>query len=249
MSTHSPHSSAHRAYRSGIQARTGEVQFQTVVEETDLLILAEHNMSQLALECVDELRGQLKAWFTLHPDFLHSLVPVTVPEHAPEIIQRMAHAGTICGVGPMAAVAGTVSQMVAERLHEHSANVLVENGGDVFMYSNRPRTCAILSDPTHEARIGLSLGAEDFPVALCASSAKIGHSLSLGHGDLVVVRSRDASLADAAATALCNMVQERKDLRHVTEQAQAWEQDGIEGIFAQCGQTLTAWGKIELTAL
>ncbi|WP_462326772.1 UPF0280 family protein [Desulfobaculum sp.] len=243
------HTSTHRAYRSGVRARDGEAAFQVVVEETDLFLVAGQDLAPQALDAVHDLRGQLKAWMTLQPEFAASLTPVPVPETAPDIIQRMAHAASLCGVGPMAAVAGTVSQMVAERLAPLSRDILVENGGDLYMRSSRPRTCAILSDPSGEASIGLALGADDFPLSLCASSATIGHSLSLGSGDLVVVRSANASLADAAATALCNILRDKRDLKRVTDIAQSLRKHGVDGVFAQCGGSITVWGDMELTAL
>lgn len=249
MTTRHIHTNSHRAYRSSVHPRSGEVAFQTVVEETDLFVVAEGDYAQDVSDCIHDLRGQLKAWMTLQPDFATSLVPVDVPDHAPDIIRRMAHGAKLCGVGPMAAVAGTVSQMVAEYLVGKSPNVLVENGGDLYLYSTRPRTCAILADPDGEASIGIRLPEAAFPVSLCASSATIGHSLSLGNGDLVVVRSRDASLADAAATALCNLIRDKKDLNRVVKCAQNLHHHGLDGVFAQCGSDLAVWGEMELTAV
>ncbi|NJB67475.1 hypothetical protein GGQ74_001115 [Desulfobaculum xiamenense] len=247
--THAIHTASHRAYRSGVRPRDGETAFQTVIEETDLYIVAASDLSRQTMDAVRELRGQLKAWFALQPEFASSLIPVDVPASAPDIIRRMAEAARPCGVGPMAAVAGTVAQMVAERLAPFSADVLVENGGDLYMRSSRPRTCAILADPEGGASIGLNLKPADFPLSLCASSATIGHSLSLGHGDLVVVRSRSASLADASATALCNIIRDGRDLRHVTDAAQALHAHGLDGVFAQCGSAIAVWGDMELVAL
>jgi len=50
------------------------------------------------------------------------------------------------------------------------------------------------------------------PLAICSSSARMGHSLSLGDCDLATVVARDASLADAAATLACNLTRTLHDV-------------------------------------
>ena len=86
-------------------------------------------------------------------------------------------------------------------------------------------------------------------MSLCASSATIGHSLSLGRGDLAVVRARDASLADAAATALGNRLRHAGDVEAALAWAEGMAEVGVEGAFVQCVGRLGLWGKIELEAL
>ena len=149
----------------------------------------------------------------------------------------------------MAAVAGSVAQFTAEAVAAESPDILVENGGDVFMLSTRDRTAALLAEPESGARLGLSLAREDFPLSLCSSSGRIGHSLSLGRGDLVVVRSQSAPLADAAATALANLLNGPEDLDRLADQACQWEHAGLDGVFAQCGGKLAVWGRMELVVI
>ncbi|MGE4556356.1 MAG: UPF0280 family protein, partial [Desulfovibrionaceae bacterium] len=202
-----PYRSPWRRYREDASPRRrGEQSFQVVVEQTDLWITAREDLSSQALDLVHGLRGTLKAYIALHPSFAASLAPVAVSPEAPPLIRSMALAGEACGVGPMAAVAGAIAQGVAEGLAQCSPDVLVENGGDVHMISTTDRVAALLADPASTAGLGLKLAAEDFPLSLCASSGRIGHSLSLGRGDLVVVRSKSAAVADAAATALGNLL-------------------------------------------
>ena len=183
-----------------------------VVEQTDLWVVAQHNLSQEILPLVHQLRGELKAYIALHPEFGASLSPVDVPPNATAIVRAMAAAARRCNVGPMAAVAGAMAQFVAKRFEELSPNIIVENGGDIALRSTRERVVGLLSDPTSDTVLGLRLGPTDFPTCICSSSATIGHSLSLGRGELVVVRSRDGCLADAAATALCNILHGKQDL-------------------------------------
>lgn len=241
--------SAHRAYRESVLTQPGEKRFQVVLEQTDLMVTAEADLSGPMLDMARVLRGELKNYMLTHPGFRESLVPVSVEDDAPEIVREMARASALVNVGPMAAVAGTIAQLLAERFAPRSPNLIVENGGDIFMRSTRERTVALLGDPQSGARLGLALAPRDFPVSVCASSATIGHSLSLGKGELVVVRSRSAALADAAATALANLIDTADDLDLLLARARKMGSIGVEGVFAQAGGKLGVWGKMELVAL
>jgi len=220
-----------------------------VVEETDLWIVAEKNLSAQISGFVHELRGPLKSYILAHPEFLTSLSPVGVSERAPSLVRAMAEAGQACGVGPMAAVAGAIAQAVAEKFAKASPNILVENGGDIYMFSARERVVGVLSDPKTRAGIGLRLERGAFPLSLCASSGKFGHSLSLGQGDLVVAGAKDGSLADAAATALGNMLKTRSDLTRVVDKAKDLGRVGLTAVLAQCEGRIAVWGEVELVAL
>ncbi|WP_320170704.1 UPF0280 family protein [Maridesulfovibrio sp.] len=243
------HTDSNRNYRETVTTAGSEVAFQVVVEQTDLFIVAEKDLSREALDAVHEVRGILKGHMVLNPQFGPSLIPVDVPEGTHDVIRAMAAAAGKCDVGPMAAVAGAVAGFVADALLPYSPNVIVENGGDIFMYSTRPRKVALLSDPGTGAKIGLSIGAEDSPVAVCSSSGTIGHSLSLGSGDLVTVISKDPCLADAAATALANLLDSPADVPKVIEKARSLHSQGLDGVFVQYDSKIGAWGNVELVTL
>ena len=139
------HLDPHRGYRERCAPRDGEHGFQLVIGETDLRVTAVSPLPEgfkdaLAAR-VRTLRGELEAWIVLHPEFRHSLVPVPLSCSAPppEIVRRMTEASAIAGVGPFAAVAGTIAQMAAESLVDRSPDLIIENGGDIFMYSRRDR--------------------------------------------------------------------------------------------------------------
>jgi uncharacterized protein len=238
--------SSARGYRLSWLPREKEVRFQAVIEETDLLVVARRDLTPEVLEIVRALRGQLKAYIEVHPEFLTNFAPLEVPAEASEIVRRMADAAASFDVGPMAAVAGTIAQMVADELCGRSPNILVENGGDIFMHSTRERVVGLLPFPDQGMTLGLRLSPSDFPCALCSSSATIGHSVSFGSGDLVVVRSRSGSLADAAATSLANALRTRKDLCRVLESAKRLKSRGVQGVFAQLGEDIGVWGEMEL---
>lgn len=235
-----------RGYRGVCACRDGETAFQVVVEETDLRVLACCDLAVSMLAVVTRLRGEIKAWMTLHPEFRTSLVPVPVPENAPDIVRRMAAGAAVAGVGPFAAVAGTVAQMAAEALVSASPDLIVENGGDIYIFSRSERVVGLLTDPQGGPILGVRVMAAECPVSLCASSATIGHSLSLGFGDLAVVRARDGSLADAAATALGNRLHGAESVKTALAWAESLGPHGVEGAFVQCGGRLGIWGKMEL---
>jgi ApbE superfamily uncharacterized protein (UPF0280 family) len=239
------HTEFYRSYRERCVPRDNEHTFQVVVEETDLRVTCAEDFSLPMLELVTELRGQLKAWIRLQPEFRTSLAPVSVPTNAPEIVRRMAAGAALAGVGPFAAVAGAVAHMVAESFAGRSPDLIVENGGDIYMYSRRERIVGLLPDPEGEL-IGVRVLPADCPVSLCASSASIGPSLSLGNGDLAVVRAADGALADACATALCNMLREAKDVERAVRRAQSMQHMGVQGVFLQCAERIGLWGNMEL---
>ncbi len=243
------HTSPHRNYRRTTAPHENEQGFQVVIRETDLHIIARCDLSLEAAEAVRGLRTNLESYIALHPEFSSSLVPVDCPPDATDVIRRMCMAGKASNVGPMAAVAGTIAQMTAERLHDLSPDILVENGGDVFAFSTRERTIGLLPDPKNKMIIGITVPPEEFPVSFCSSSGTIGHSLSFGNGDMVAVRSQNASLADAAATALANLLHSPKDIHAVIAQARKLACKGIDGVFVQYGQEIGVWGRMELAMI
>jgi len=99
-------------------------------------------------------------------------------------------------------------------------DVIVENGGDIYLHSQKERIVGILSKPTEGESLGIKIHSGEFPVSICSSSSKIGHSLSFGNGDIAMVRAKNAALADALATAYCNMLKTSKDINKVIERAQ-----------------------------
>src|SRR4030042_4455115 len=121
-----------RAYRRWIKD-DGLVAFGVTVKETDLYIRASSNLEAEATEAIIKCRTPLEKYIKSHPLFLHSIEPFSVEEDAPVIVRDMAQAASIAGVGPMAAVAGAIAEAVGKYLLAHTIEVIVENGGDIFM--------------------------------------------------------------------------------------------------------------------
>ena len=239
----------HRRYREYHSPYAGEVSFQVVVGETDLWVAGGEDLSREMAVVVARLRGEIQAYMALAPDFRTSLVPLDVFPEAPEIVRRMAAGARLAGVGPFAAVAGTIAQMVAESFKARSPEMLVENGGDIYIQGRRDRIVGLLPDVNSDAALGLRLDGGVLPISVCSSSASIGHSLSFGQGELATVLAADGAFADAAATALCNMLQTPDDVALAVDQAKAWARHGLKGVFVQCGERLGMWGDFELVSL
>lgn len=220
--------------------------FETRYRETDLWIRAQRNLERQALEAVLKYRRQIEEAIIRHPGFLQSLRPLPDNPLAPRIVRRMLRAARAAGVGPMAAVAGAMAQAVAEDLQPCSPSIVIENGGDCYLNLQETVTVGIYAGPASPFadRIILRFEAHRFPLAVCTSSGTIGHSLSFGKADAVTVVSKDGALADAAATAIGNLVKTRQDVSVALEAAASME--GIEGALVMIGDRLGLWGDLEL---
>jgi len=236
-----------RTYRHDIKDRD-LVSFQVVVKETDLYIRAVKNLSVEAVAAVNEVRCPLERYIRGHPIFLHSLEPFPVEKDAPEIVQRMAQAARLADVGPMAAVAGAVAEMVGERLLQWSDEVIVENGGDIYLRVSSKRKIGIYAgESAFSGKLAIEIEPGRTPLGICTSSGSVGPSLSLGQADAAVVIAPSAALADAAATAVGNAVKSEKDVDAALELGRRIK--GISGIVVIAGSNMGAWGDISLVKI
>ena len=235
-----------RSYRRRVEP-AGLVTFEVAIAETDLLIAARDVFTEDAERLVRETRAPLESYAREHPRFLTSFAPVPVEADAPEIVRAMAAAADATGVGPMAAVAGAVAERVARGLSLLSVDVIVENGGDIYVTGTHERHIAIWAGDGGMRGVGVRLAGEQLPLAVCCSSGTIGHSHSFGDADVAVVLGRDGARADAAATMLANRVRSAGDLKSAVQDALAI--DGVVGAIAAIGDALAASGSVELAPL
>ncbi len=218
--------------------------FQVTVEETDLLIRARTDLSGPAGDAVRACRTQIEDYMRGDPDFATTLEPCDVTD-APDIVRKMADAGRAAGVGPMAAVAGAVAQFVGEELRAHSPEVIVENGGDLYIaVAKQIRVGMYAGESPFTGKLALLVAPEKTPMGMCTSSGTIGHSLSFGKADAVTVVSRSAATADAYATAYANRVTTPADVDAVLALGEA--APDVLGILIVIGTTLGSWGDITL---
>ena len=233
-----------RTYRHWIEGKD-LVPFDVTVKETDLYIRAASNLQRKAHRLVLKYRHQLEGYIKLNPVFVTSLEPLPVPDYAPAIVRQMAEAARKAGVGPMAAVAGAIAECVGRELLDFSPEIIVENGGDIFIKTIRKRTVGVYAgDSPLTGKIGLEINAGDTPLGICTSSGKVGHSLSYGRSDAVVVLSASTALADAAATAIGNRVNQSADIDAAIEFGR--NIDGLKGIVIVVGKSVGAWGDVKL---
>lgn len=230
---------------------SGMYSFTVTVKETDLWVAvgeqpAADSLPQELEQFIWRQRKLLESYIARDPFFRETLEPYLVSPDAPAIAREMARAGNIAGVGPMAAVAGAFAQYAGMWLLKKYSQVIVENGGDLF-----------ISCP-QEVKVGIYAGSSPFsgklavrvapgprgPCGLCTSSGTVGPSLSYGRADAAVILAQDALLADAVATAAGNLVQSDGDLERAVDFAR--KLPGVEGVLVILDDKMAAWGGIRL---
>ena len=221
------------------------VGFQALVRETDLFIKAEHDLSIEAINSISEYRAQIEDYVSKDAKFQTTLEPYIVNGNSPSIIKEMSKVSALVGVGPFAAVAGAMAEYVGEDLLKYSKDIIIENGGDIFVKSSKNRIIGIYAGKSSfNKRIGLEIKAKDTPLGICTSSGTIGHSLSFGKADAVAVFSKSTLLADAAATAIGNIIQTKEDISKGIRFAKKVK--GIIGAVIIKDDKLGVWGDISI---
>ena len=233
-----------RTYRHWIKDKD-LISFNVVVKETDLYIRASTNLKRKAYKLVLKYRNALESYISQHPTFLTSLEPLPVSDDAPRIIIEMSAAAEKVGVGPMASVAGAIAEFVGNELIAFSPEIIIENGGDIYLKSLEKRIVGIYAGKLPlTGKIGLEINGQDTPLGICTSSGTVGHSLSYGKADAVVVLSKSATLADAAATAIGNLIVQPSDIPNGLEFANGIE--GLKGVIIIKGDKVGLWGDVKI---
>ena len=236
-----------RKYRNLIDAEKLQA-YRVVVKETDLMVYTATRLEDEAKELVLEQRGYVETFIKAHPDFARALNPWRLEGPAPGIIVNMVKAARNAGVGPMAAIAGAIAEQVGHGLLKMTDQVIVENGGDVFIKMNSSVTVGIFAGKSPlSLRIGIRLESGSKPEAVCTSSGTIGHSLSLGKADAVCVVADSCSIADAAATSIGNLIDSPTDIESAIEAGRRIEQ--LHGIVVIVGKKIGMWGDLEVVSL
>jgi ApbE superfamily uncharacterized protein (UPF0280 family) len=236
-----------RTYRHWVSDK-GLVSFSVAVRETDLLIRADRDLQSQALAATRKYRSELEQYIVEHPHFAASLEPIPVEKQAPSLVREMADAAWKAGVGPMAAVAGALAEAVGRELLTLSNEVIVENGGDIFMKSAQERLIGIYAGESRlTGKVAFSIQPEETPLGICTSSGTVGHSLSFGKADAVVVLSPCTSLADAAATAIGNRVGSADDIQNALQFAQKIE--GLQGVAIIKDDHMGLYGQIRIAEI
>lgn len=220
--------------REFIEFRHREAAFIVATERFDIVKAA-----------VKRIRRELAAYIDAFPDFLRAMAPLEeLPGEPPEAVRRMHKASLLVGVGPMAAVAGTVAQMAAEAARtEGCRDTIINNGGDIFLHVREEAYIGLYGgESALSGRVAFKISPEETPLALCSSSSKMGHSLSLGNCSLATVSAGDASLADAAATLAGNLSRDPASAREAAERIAGLP--GVRGVLILIDDSVAMAGEL-----
>jgi hypothetical protein len=220
---------------------------ELVVKETDLQILTDKPLDKdFVLKKVRFYRDKIEDYINYKDRrFLTSLKPIVVELTAHRIVREMARQAKKANVGPMACVAGAIAQFLGgDLLRCGYRDVIIENGGDIFLKVSKPIRIGLYSGKKKIFnKISLNIKPQDTPLGICTSSGTVGHSLSFGCADSVVIVSKNPSLADAVATACANLIQKTSDLEKAISFARCVK--GICGAVVIMKKKMASWGNIE----
>ncbi|MBY9007015.1 MAG: UPF0280 family protein [Candidatus Lokiarchaeota archaeon] len=183
-------------------------------KESDVTIISESNSAiKKAKKSFFYQRNVLEKYAYKNKEFLTSFSPIKV-ESNEKIINIMAEAGYLCDVGPMASVAGAIADIMVEVMQKVNLEnyvpariALVENGGEIAINSVQPMKVGLYTGPNDlNFNIGFLIEEKDCPIGIGTSSATIGHAFSFGDADAVTIFAENATLADASATRVANVV-------------------------------------------
>jgi ApbE superfamily uncharacterized protein (UPF0280 family) len=201
------------------------------LKESRCTIIADKEEAiEIAVDSIKRNREALEDYLRANPRFLYSLKPVKVPAE-PLVAKLMSEAAEKADVGPMAAVAGVLADLAVKTMVSAGCEVaVVEDGGEVSAVSNEPVDVAVSAgDIQLSKRFGFRL--TSFPVGVATSSGVFSHALSFGDAEAVTVFCGNAGLADAAATAVGNVV--KGDNYQIASQSgvdKALSIQGVEGV-------------------
>jgi ApbE superfamily uncharacterized protein (UPF0280 family) len=185
-------------------------------------------------------RQVLEAYIARDPFFATTFNPYEPDSDEPVII-RMADAAREAGVGPMAAVAGSIAWAGVEAMQEAGASFgVIDNGGDIALIADRlVRVGVHAGGAALSNRVAFVVPPQEKILGICTSSATVGPSISFGMADAVTIFARDVALSDAWATAVCNQI--RPDDRSVLDLVDPSE---VAGIFVIMGDVTVRWGEL-----
>lgn len=235
-----------RFYRDWVRAK--DLYLTRITDkETDLEILTDKPTDKSFLkERVRKYRLDIENYIAKDRRFLTALKPLEVELNAAAIVKEMSRAAKKANVGPMAAVAGAIAQFLGrDLLRRGYKEVIIENGGDIFMVTLKNRQIRIYAGKSKLSnKLSLEIKAKDTPLGICTSSGTVGHSLSFGMADGAVILSKNTSLADAVATATANRINKKEDLKKTIAFTASIK--GIRGAIIIFKKNLACWGNIEL---
>ncbi|MFH1996435.1 MAG: UPF0280 family protein [Candidatus Omnitrophota bacterium] len=231
-----------RFYRRWVRSED-LITFEVAVGETDLMIACDKPLDGVARDSAVRHRREIEQHIERNEAFRTSLAPLPIIEgdNIPPVVSAMISASKSAGVGPMAAVAGAMAEFVGRDLLVSCREIIVENGGDIFLRTRKTRTFGLFAgNSPFSGTVALEVDPDEDGLGVCTSSGTVGHSLSFGKADAVVVIAHDAALADAVATAAGNMVRTETDAESAVRFARTVV--GVRAALCFSGKTMASWG-------
>lgn len=221
------------------------LKYEVVEEESDLYVVSDADLRAKIKELLAVYRRQIIDYIKKDPQFQFSLAAHKVEQSAPEIIKSMAFETSKVNVGPMASVAGAISEFIGRDVSAECGTAIIENGGDIFAKLKNPAKIGIYagSSPLSN-KIAIEILPSDTPIGICTSSGTVGPSLSFGKADAVCVVCESATFADACATAIGNKVKTEADVAGAVDFASGIK--GIKGVIIIIKEKIGIWGEIKI---
>ncbi|ACV25328.1 UPF0280 family protein [Methanocaldococcus fervens] len=218
-----------------------------IIKETNMLLkVDDKRYFKIAEDIILKNRFELERYIFRNPYFLTSYYPIDIEDDAPEIVKLMALAGEIANVGPMASVAGAISEMLVRSVG--AKNIIAENGGDICLRAKKDVVVGLYAGNSKiTGEVGFKLKKEMIKniYGVCTSSATVGHSISFGEADAVTVFAKSSAIADAAATSICNASRGRDEEEMINNALEkADEIERIDGVFVVVKDKVGIKGKI-----
>jgi len=225
-------------------------------KESDVTIISESKKAILRAKNIFYYnREKLDKFVIKHNKFLTSFSPIKIKTDL-EVANLMMEAGFLCDVGPMAAVAGAFADLMLNSMKSKdepsftTAKVcLIENGGEIAIDSEKEMRVALFAGYNElNLNLGFLIEPYDCPIGIGTSSSTFGHAISLGQADVATIFAKNATIADAAATRIANLVK-GVDIENSIKRALDATQDieGVTGAFICRENKVGQVGKIPRT--
>ncbi|MBD3227950.1 MAG: UPF0280 family protein [Candidatus Lokiarchaeota archaeon] len=221
-------------------------------KESDITIISDFKSAiTKAKSAFYHHRDILEKYIAKNENFFKSFSPVSVDSTA-KIITLMADAASIFDVGPMAAVAGALADLMVEAMKKENDKgiapkvALVENGGEIAIDSEKSMKIALYAGYNDlNLNVGFLIEKKNCPIGIGTSSATIGHAVSLGEADAVTVFAENATLGDTAATKIANLVKGEDIEKSIKAGLDAADDlPEIRGVFINRENKIGSTGKI-----
>ncbi|MHB8110587.1 MAG: UPF0280 family protein [Syntrophorhabdaceae bacterium] len=222
--------------------------YEVQYKETDLFCCSDTDLTSFINERVLFYRNQLEEYVKVRPLFKDSLTPLDPDIFAPPIVREMIEASGMIGVGPMATVAGAISEFIGRDIDGLTGDFIIENGGDIYLRTSIGRVIQVHAGKSpFSEHIGLRIAPSGRPRGICTSSGTVGHSLSFGKADAVCIIGSSALFTDGLATYLGNIVKKKDDIAHAIEEGRKFPD--VTAILIILADQLGAWGELDIVEI